>query len=55
MVAAIEIDAYQDRKREDRYLGKNEEEHASHFLAIQFSEANVPMIAEFEAGPTLGR
>ena len=55
MVATIEVDAYQDRKREDRNLGKNKEAYASHFPAIQFSEADVPTIVEFAAGPELGR
>ena len=52
-MAAIEIDAHQARKGEGCYMGQDEEAHARYILAIQLPEADVPKVAESEAGLTV--
>ena len=54
MVAAIEIDMNQVREGENYFLGKNEETHAIHLSALQFSEIDVPKVAEFTSRYAFG-
>ena len=53
-MAAAEINTNQDREGENYFLGKNEEAHVIHLSALQFSETDVPKVAEFTSGPAFG-